>query len=149
MIRFRPATARDVPDVLRLLVDDVLGQAREREDMSLYEAAFARMQNEPDNHVIVGEDEDGAIVSTYQITFITGLSLRAARRAQIESVRVSSNLRGKGIGEAMFADVEARARAADCTLVQLTMNASRTDAKRFYERLGFVASHTGFKLDLT
>ena len=148
MIRFREAARSDVPAVLALLQDDMLGQSREGSDMALYLAAFDRMQTEGGNTLIVGEAEDGSVVATYQLTFISGLSLRAARRAQIESVRVASRLRGRGIGEAMFADAKARAKAAGCSLMQLTMNASRTDTHRFYERLGFVASHTGFKLEL-
>lgn len=148
MIRFREADEADVAAVVALLADDVLGQGREGAEPALYEAAFARMCDEGANHLIVGEDAAGRIVATYQITFITGLSLRAARRAQVESVRVAGHVRGQGVGEAMFEDVKARARAAGCTLVQLTMNASRKDASRFYERIGFVASHTGFKLAL-
>ncbi|MEO1139158.1 MAG: GNAT family N-acetyltransferase [Pseudomonadota bacterium] len=148
MIHFRPAHADEVTDVLRLLQDDVLGQGREGAEMARYNLAFARMQEEPDNHLIVGQNPDGEVVATYQITFITGLSLQAARRAQVESVRVASHVRGQGIGEAMFADVVARARAAGCALVQLTMNASRKDTARFYERLGFVETHAGYKLAL-
>ncbi|MEO3413702.1 GNAT family N-acetyltransferase [Roseovarius sp. CAU 1744] len=148
MIRFREADRADVTQVVALLRDDMLGRSREADDMSIYLTAFDGMQKEGGNRLIVGEDGDGAIVATYQITLISGLSLRAARRAQIESVRVASHLRGQGVGEAMFADAQARARAAGCSLMQLTMNASRTDTLRFYERLGFVASHTGFKLEL-
>lgn len=148
MIRFRLARREDVPAVLALLVDDVLGQSREDTDMAPYFAAFDRMQAEGGNTLIVGEDDEGTVQATYQLTFISGLSLRAARRAQIESVRVASHLRGQGIGEAMFHDAKARARDAGCALMQLTMNASRTDTHRFYERFGFVASHTGFKLPL-
>ncbi len=148
MIRFRKAARGDVPAVVALLADDVLGKTREAEDMSRYLTAFGAMMQEASNHLIVGDDSDGVIVATYQITFISGLSLRAARRAQVESVRVASHMRGHGIGEAMFQDAKNRARAAGCTLMQLTMNTSRTDAHRFYESLGFVATHTGFKLPL-
>lgn len=148
MIAFREAAAGDVAAVVALLEDDVLGKGREGADADFYEAAFARMHEEGGNHLIVGEDADGKIAATYQITFITGLSLRAARRAQVESVRVASQLRGQGVGEAMFEDVKARARAASCNLVQLTMNAQRADANRFYERIGFTPSHTGFKMVL-
>ena len=148
MIRFREAGEPDVAAVVALLSDDMLGQGREGADLALYEAAFARMQSEGNNQLIVGEDDAGRIVATYQITFISGLSLRAARRAQVESVRVAGHLRGQGVGEAMFEDAKARARAAGCTLMQLTMNTGRKDAHRFYERLGFVASHTGFKMPL-
>jgi GNAT superfamily N-acetyltransferase len=148
MIRFREATAPDIPHVLGLLADDILGQGREGADEALYHTAFARMQDEPHNHLIVGVDDTDHVIATYQITFISGLSLRAARRAQIESVRVSSALRGQGLGARMVADMTARARSADCRLVQLTMNATRTDTYRFYTAMGFEASHTGFKLAL-
>jgi len=145
VIRFRHATRADVPAVIALLVDDVLGQAREEAELAPYLAAFDAMQGEDGNQLIVGEDQDGAIVATYQLTFISGLSLRATRRAQIESVRVTSALRGQGVGHLMFADVEARARKAGCRLIQLTMNTVRDDAHRFYTGIGFEPTHTGFK----
>lgn len=148
MIRFREATRADVPAVVALLSDDALGATREGADITPYNAAFDAMQAEGGNTLIVGE-EAGRIVATYQLTFISGLSLRASRRAQVESVRVATDRRGGGIGAAMFADAEARARAAGCRLMQLTMNAARTDARRFYERLGFTPSHIGFKRDLS
>lgn len=144
-VSFREAGAGDVPAVVALLADDMLGAGRERQDMAAYRAAFAAMQDEGANTLVVGEDEAGRIVATYQITFISGLSLAATRRAQVESVRVASHLRGQGMGRRMFADVEARARAAGCGLIQLTMNAARTESRRFYEGLGFEASHVGFK----
>ncbi len=148
MIRFRDARAEDVPAVVVLLSDDVLGQTRETDDAALYHRAFAAIQAEPQNHLIVGEDGSGRVVATYQITFISGLSLGATRRAQIESVRVASDLRGGGLGGQMIADMRHRARAAGCGLLQLTMNTTRRDAQRFYLSQGFVASHTGFKLTL-
>ncbi len=146
-VRFRKATSADVMAVVDLLRDDALGAGREGADAGVYLQAFDAMQAEGNNLLIVGE-AGGRIVATYQITFISGLSLRAARRAQIESVRVAGDLRGQGIGHAMFADAEARARAAGCTLMQLTMNATRTESRTFYEQLGFVASHIGFKREI-
>ncbi len=148
MIRFREARRAEVPDVVALLADDVLGRGRETTQMPPYLEAFDRMQGDANNLLIVGEDADGAVVATYQLTFILGLSLGAACRAQIESVRVAGHLRGQGVGRAMIADAEARARVAGCRLVQLTMNATRTDSRRFYEKLGFEASHVGFKRPL-
>jgi GNAT superfamily N-acetyltransferase len=145
---FRLAEAGDVPAIVALLRDDALGQAREGLEIGDYIAAFEQMQSEGHNHLIVGE-RGGRIVATYQLTFIRGLSLRAARRAQIESVRVAGDMRGQQIGEAMMADAETRARAAGCTLMQLTMNATRTDSARFYQRVGFTPSHIGYKRDLT
>lgn len=147
-VTFRPATRADVASVIALLQDDSLGAAREGAGIDRYLEAFDAMQAEAGNTLIVGK-VDGAVVATYQLTLITGLSLRAARRAQIESVRVASHMRGQRIGEAMIVDAESRARAAGCALLQLTMNTTRKDAHRFYERLGFTASHVGFKRDLT
>ena len=146
-VAFREATLDDLPDVLALMTDDVLGAGREGADFAHYRAAFDRMQGEPHNHLIVAEAQ-GRIVATYQLSFISGLSLQAARRAQIETVRVARDLRGQRIGEAMIADAETRARAAGCALMQLTMNKGRTDTARFYQRLGFTPSHIGYKRDL-
>ncbi len=148
-LTFREARREDVPAVVELLADDMLGATRERETLATYYAAFDAMQAEAGNRVIVGLDEaTGEIVATYQLTFISGLSLAAARRAQVESVRVASAFRGQGVGRQMFDDVEKRARAAGCRLIQLTMNTTRKDSKRFYESLGFTASHIGFKRNL-
>ncbi|MCA0271060.1 MAG: GNAT family N-acetyltransferase [Proteobacteria bacterium] len=148
MIRFREARREDVAAVVALLADDDLGAKRETGALSGYLAAYDAMRAEGANHLIVGE-RAGRIVATYQITFITGLSLRATRRAEIEGVRVRGDLRGQGVGADLMADAEARARAAGCGLIQLTSNATRERARRFYERLGFTASHIGFKRDLS
>ncbi|TDK41415.1 GNAT family N-acetyltransferase [Antarcticimicrobium luteum] len=144
-IRFREGGREDVAAVVALMADDMLGKGRETAGMDRYLAAFDAMQREGANKLIVGEDDSGAVVATYQLTFISGLSLSATRRAQVEGVRVADHLRGQGLGAQMFADVERRAREAGCGLIQLTMNKSRTDSHRFYERLGFTASHIGFK----
>ncbi|MDO9524490.1 MAG: GNAT family N-acetyltransferase [Gemmobacter sp.] len=147
MPRFRSAERADVPAVVALLADDALGASRETADLAPYLAAFDQMQSESANHLIVAEAE-GRIVATYQITFISGLSLRAARRAQVESVRVATDLRSRGLGAALMADAEARARAAGCRLIQLTTNKTRARAHAFYDGLGFTASHIGYKRDL-
>ena len=144
---FREAEQADVPAIIDLLLDDELGSTRETDDMTVYYAAFERMRVEGGNSIIVGE-LDGTVIATYQLTLISGLSLRATRRAQLESVRVSSKLRNQRIGEAMIADAERRARDTGCTLLQLTMNQTRVNAHRFYERVGFVNSHFGFKKEL-
>ena len=147
-LTFRLAGQGDLPAILALLRDDRLGAGRENAPSAAYERAFARLLDEPDNHLILGEI-DAMAVATYQLTFITGLSLGATRRAQIESVRVAASMRGAGIGARMFADAETRARAAGCALLQLTTNATRTDARAFYERLGFTPTHIGFKCQIS
>lgn len=147
MIRWRFATRDDVAAIVALLADDPLGAGREKVELSPYLAAFEAMQRDAGNHLIVGE-QDGAVVATYQITFIYGLSLNATRRAQVEAVRVAAHLRSQGIGAGLFADAEARARAEGCGVIQLTSNATRKRAHDFYLGLGFAASHTGFKKQL-
>lgn len=144
---WREAVAGDVAAVVALLRDDILGRGRESSGLQTYRDAFAAMQAEGANHLIVAEAE-GAVVACYQITFISGLSLSASRRAQVEAVRVHASRRGSGLGAALMADAESRARAAGCTLLQLTTNRERPDAHRFYERLGFTASHIGYKKPL-
>ena len=144
---WRPATRADVPAVLALLADDMLGRAREGTDLAPYLAAFDAMQAEAANHLIVAEHA-GQVVACYQITFISGLSRSANRRAQIEGVRVAATHRGQGVGQALIADAETRARAAGCRLLQFTTDAARKDAHRFYDRLGFTPSHIGYKKTL-
>ncbi|MEX0339042.1 MAG: GNAT family N-acetyltransferase [Arenibacterium sp.] len=144
-LRFRKAQRPDVPDILALLQDDEFGASRETDGLETYLAAFEQMSQEPTNHVIVGIDGEGRLVATYQLTFISGLSHRGTRRAQVESVRVASDLRGQGIGHALMADAEARARAAGCRMLQLTTTKGRNRAADFYDALGFTPSHTGYK----
>lgn len=147
MTRWRLATRDDVAAVVALLADDALGTTRESADLAPYLAAYDAMQDEGGNQSIVGE-ADGRVVATYQLTFISGLSLKATRRAQVESVRVAADLRSRGIGAALMADAEARARAAGCGLIQLTTNRDRAQAHAFYVREGYQPSHVGFKKPL-
>lgn len=148
MIAFRDAQRADVPAVIALLADDDYGAKRETGALGDYLAAFDAMKAEGTNHLIVGE-MNGRIVATYQLTFITGLSHRATRRAQVESVRVATDLRGQGIGRQMMDDAENRARKAGCRLMQLTTQKGRNRAQAFYDSLGFTPSHIGYKRDLS
>ncbi|WP_449042240.1 GNAT family N-acetyltransferase [Paracoccus sp. (in: a-proteobacteria)] len=147
-IRFRPATRADVPEVVALLSDDILGAGRETAGLDRYLAAFEAMQGETGNQLIVAEDAGGRVVACYQLIVMSGLSLSATRRAEIEAVRIAASLRGQGLGAQLIADAESRARAAGCGLLQLTSNASRSDALRFYQGAGFTPSHIGFKKPL-
>ena len=147
MIRLREARRDDVPAIIALLRDDILGAAREGEDVAPYLAAFDAIKANASHELIVGELES-AVVACYQLSFLDGLSLRATRRAQVEGVRVAAHLRGRGYGAALMSDAEARARAAGCRLMQLTTHGSRKRAHAFYARLGFEPSHVGFKRPL-
>jgi GNAT superfamily N-acetyltransferase len=145
-VTFRPAVAADLPVIMALLADDEIARARGGYD-TLPEAAFAEIDADPRNELVVA-DEAGTVVGTCQLTFIPGLSRGGAERMTIEAVRVSADRRGAGIGRRMMAYAVERARARGCELAQLTTDKRRTDAHRFYESLGFVASHEGMKLAL-
>lgn len=150
MLSFRRARRDDVPAIVEMLADDVLGAARERvEDPlpSAYFDAFAAIDADPNQHLLVAE-QDGAIVGCLQLSFLAGLSRRGAWRALIEGVRVMRQKRGQRIGERMIAQAIDLARQRGCQVAQLTTDKRRHDTHRFYERLGFVASHEGMKLDL-
>lgn len=144
----RPATRADVPTIVRLLADDPLGASRETpNDLAPYDEAFDRILAEPQHRLVVAE-LDGAVVGTLHLTILPGLSRRGASRGLVEAVRVDSSVRSGGLGTQLLTWAVDAARESGCTLVQLTTEASRTDAHRFYERLGFAASHVGFKLTL-
>ena len=145
---FREAVRADLPAIIALLADDVLGKARDFTEVDeAYEKAFADIAADPRNHLIVA-DADGELVGCMQITYIPGLGRHGAERSLIESVRVRSDLRGRGVGRDMMTWAIDRARERGCALVQLTTDKSRADAHRFYRNLGFVASHEGMKLAL-
>ena len=149
-LSFRAATADDLQAIVALLADDELGREREDPADALhpgYLAALAAIASNPDDMQVVAERE-GRVVGCLQLTFLPGLSHRGAWRGQIEGVRVASDLRGGGIGREMMLWAIARCRERGCRVVQLTSNAVRSDAQRFYRSLGFGASHVGMKLDL-
>lgn len=150
MASFRAATAEDLPAILTLLMDDALGKLREDLGLPLnprYLEAFAAIERDP-NQLLAVADQDGQVVGCVQLTFIPGLSRTGMWRGQIEAVRVASSQRGSGLGKAMMQWAIARCRTRGCGLVQLTTDKRRADAHRFYEALGFEASHEGMKLAL-
>jgi len=149
-MRFRDATGADLAAIVALLADDPLGATREASAAELspaYAEAFAAIAADANNRLIVADD-GGAVVGCLQLTFIPGLTYTGGWRAQIEGVRIAQSQRGQGLGRAMFDWAIEEARARGCRLVQLTTNKARPDALRFYESLGFTASHEGMKLDL-
>ncbi|MDQ3444621.1 MAG: GNAT family N-acetyltransferase [Pseudomonadota bacterium] len=142
----RRAARADLPRLLELLADDILGKNREAagNDDPLYAAAFEVIDGDPNQQLLVGE-LDGRVIAMLHLTFIPGLSRRGAWRANIESVRVDSALRSRGIGAWLVERAIDLARARGCRLVQLTSDKRRAEAHLFYGRLGFTASHEGYK----
>jgi GNAT superfamily N-acetyltransferase len=147
-VSLRRAIAGDVPAIVALLADDDIGALRETpSDLTPYETAFAAIDGDQSEYLAVAERE-GEVLGTLQLSLLPGLSRRGALRAQIEGVRVAGAARGLGLGETMVRWAIDEARARGCVLVQLTSDKARTDAHRFYARLGFVATHEGYKLTL-
>jgi GNAT superfamily N-acetyltransferase len=148
-VLFRAARKEDVPAIVAMLADDHLGATREGDPGDeRYLAAFERVDTNPYDELIVAE-QDGEVVGTMQLTYLAGLSRLGAERCQIEAVRVAAAARGQGLGGRMIKWAVDRARERGCAIVQLTSDKSRTDAHRFYDNLGFTASHEGYKLSLS
>ena len=142
-------------DDLATLIEMLAADALRRNDDSVapefrgrYDVAFDAIDRDPAHTLVVVDDENGNVVGTMQLTLIPGLARGGATRLQIEAVRVAESTRGLGLGTAMIRWAIEDARSRGAALVQLTSDARRDDAHRFYERLGFEASHVGFKLFL-
>ncbi|MEU4043341.1 GNAT family N-acetyltransferase [Streptomyces antibioticus] len=147
-LEIRPATTEDVPAIVALLADDPLGARRESpDDLTPYLTALERIGADPNQRLVVAVRE-GRVVGTLQLTIVPGLSRRGATRSIIEGVRVHADERGSGLGTRFIEWAIEESRRENCQLVQLTSDSTRTDAHRFYERLGFEATHLGFKLSL-
>jgi GNAT superfamily N-acetyltransferase len=145
LLSFRTAHRSDLPALLALIADDTLGKHREFDAANpSYLKAFEAISADPNQQLIVAE-VDGRIVGMAQLSFIPGLSRGGAWRCNVEAVRIASDVRGQGLGAQLMQACEARAREHGCSLLQLTSEASRVDAHRFYRGLGYVDSHLGFK----
>ena len=149
-LKFRQAKREDLAEIVRMLADDFLGATRERYENPLpesYVKAFEEIDADKNNELIVAE-KAGEVIGTLQITFTPSISFQGGKRATVESVRVDEKYRGQGIGKELMRWAINRAREENCFAMQLTSNAERTDAHRFYENLGFTKSHLGMKLYL-
>jgi len=148
---FRRATRDDLPAIVAMLADDPLGAQREANASPLprcYHDAFDAIDRDPNIELVVVQAGNHGVVGVLQLSFIPNISHRGGWRALIEGVRVAAAIRSGGVGRKMLLWAIERARQRGCLMVQLTSDKSRTDAIRFYEGLGFVASHEGLKLHL-
>jgi len=149
-LTYRDAVEADLPALVAMLAEDALGAGREDPSTSLnprYLEAFRQIDGDPNNALTVVE-ENGALVGMLQLTFIPYLTHTGSRRCLIEGVRIHREHRGRGLGSEFIRWAIERARERGCAIVQLTSDKQRPDALRFYESLGFTASHEGFKLRL-
>lgn len=151
ILSFRPANRDDVPRIVEMLADDPLGARRERFEIPMprsYMSAFEAIDADPNNELIVA-CLNSKVVGVLQVTFIPYLTYQGGWRALIEGVRIAADVRSAGVGRSLFEWAIQRARERKCHLIQLTTDKARPDALRFYENLGFVASHEGMKLHLS
>lgn len=150
-LHIRPAVVGDLDAIVRLLADDAFACHYESYASPLppsYAEGFAEIAADPNNKLVVVECA-GAVIGVLQLTIIPGISFQGRRRAQIESVRVDRRYRCQGVGTQLVTWAIEQARQRGCRLIQLTSHHERTAAHRFYERLGFRASHVGMKLTLS
>jgi ribosomal protein S18 acetylase RimI-like enzyme len=148
-VSIRRALREDVETIVRMLADDPLGSGRERIEQPLpseYFRAFEAVDGHPHIHLVVAEDNDGAVVGCLELCILPGLSSQGASRGLIEDVRVAAHCRSRGIGEKMVRWAVAEARTRGCKPVELLTHHTRVDAQRFYKRLGFQPSHVGMTL---
>jgi ribosomal protein S18 acetylase RimI-like enzyme len=144
-VSIRPARREDVAAIVAMLADDRLGSARERVEDPLpasYYEAFARVERDQNLQLVVAESE-GRVVGCLQLAILPGVSSQGGVRGLLEDVRVASDCRSRGIGEQLVQWAVTEAKARGCNLVELLTHQTRTDAQRFYKRLGFTASHVG------
>jgi ribosomal protein S18 acetylase RimI-like enzyme len=149
-VKFRKALREDVSVIVGMLADDPLGQTREAFEDPLpesYDRAFSAIESDTNQQLIVATC-GGDVVGVMQLTLIPYLTYRGGTRALVEGVRVHKDFRGKSLGTSLLQEAVRRARAAGCHVVQLTTDKERPEALKFYEKLGFVASHVGMKLHL-
>jgi GNAT superfamily N-acetyltransferase len=149
-LEFRNATESDLSDLIHLLADDELGSKREDTSLPMnqsYVDAFHCIDKDPNNELTIVENE-GALVGMLQLTFIPYLTHTGSLRCLIEGVRIAKSFRGQGAGTDFIHWAIQRARQKKCSIVQLTSDKQRPGALKFYEALGFVASHEGFKFKL-
>jgi len=149
-LKFRLATKNDLRDIIRMLADDPLGSTREKFGITVsdnYIKAFDKIINDPNQELTIVE-LNGQKVATFQLTFIQYLTHQGGLRAQVEAVRTDSKHRGQGIGTKVFEYLINRAKQKGCNILQLTSDKKRPEAIKFYEAIGFIATHEGMKLRL-
>lgn len=148
-LRFSKAEKEDISSIIALLANDKLGKLREDLQDPLpekYITAFHNIDRDANQELIVVRNQDNIIIGTLQLSFIQYLTYQGGIRAQIEAVRILEQERGKGIGEKLFVWAINRAKEKGAHLLQLTTDKKRPEALRFYEKLGFKASHEGMKI---
>ena len=148
-MKFRTATRNDIAKIVEMIADDDLGKTRENYQIPLpteYLDAFENIDTDKNQELIVVENENSEIIGTLQLSFIQYLTYRGGIRAQIEAVRIRKDQRGLGIGKTMFEWAINRAKERNAHLLQLTTDKKRPKAIKFYEDLGFKATHEGMKM---
>jgi ribosomal protein S18 acetylase RimI-like enzyme len=144
----RKAVLADLHSIVELLMDDELGKSREdNTNIKKYEQVFNLIDRDPNQYLMVVEGE-GALIGTCHLTLMPSLSFQGSIRLNIEAVRIAADYRSKGIGAWMITQAIEYGRKNGASFIQLATNKKREKAKKFYEKLGFEATHEGMKLYL-
>lgn len=146
-LTYRKAVEADLPFIVKLLTEDAVRVTDDKPDEPFhprYVAALNELSADPNQMMMVAV-LDGEVVGTVQLTFIPGISSLGMKRCLVEAVHIAPAHRSKGLGTEMIRWAIEQGRERGCGMVQLTSNKKRLDAHRFYERLGFLKSHEGFK----
>jgi len=149
-LKYRRANSNDLVAIVTLLINDSLGKDREcltQELDSRYLEAFKKIDADPNQYLMIVEI-DNVIVGTCHTSLLHSLTFKGSTRLQIEAVRIKDEYRGQGIGEHMISEAIRHGKINGASIIQLTTNKERSDAQRFYERIGFKATHAGMKLYL-
>jgi ribosomal protein S18 acetylase RimI-like enzyme len=149
-LQYRRAKLDDLKEIVLLLADDKLGCTREQADDEVaqsYLDAFAKIDSDPNQYLMVLENNE-KVVGTCHLTLLPSLTFSGSTRLQIEAVRVNSSIRSQNLGQQMIELAIHWGKEHGATIIQLSTNKERPDAIRFYEKLGFKATHEGMKLYL-
>ncbi len=148
-MKFRKATKEDIAIIVEMISDDELGKTRENFQTPLpqeYLSAFEKINTDPNQELIVVENDNSEVIGTLQLSFIQYLTYQGGIRAQIEAVRIRKDKRGLGIGKKMFEWAIKKSKERNAHLLQLTSDKKRPKAIKFYESMGFKATHEGMKI---
>lgn len=139
-IALREAVAADAEHIAALI--DQLGYPVSAEDvaerLNLIEAIGQK--------VLVAE-LDGRAIGCLSTSTMTVLH-RPAPVGRISMMVIAEDLRGQGIGAKLVAAAERTLRDKGCQLVEVTSNLRRTDAHRFWERIGYDRTSVRFAKDI-
>lgn len=145
-ISIMEAAENDVISILNLYKNAL---DKDKRILTVEEATLIlkKMSQYPDYHLYIAKFE-GEIIGSFALLIMDNLAHFGTPSAIVEDVVVAENVQNKGIGKQMMEFAMKKAKEKGCYKMVLSSNLIRTDAHRFYERLGFEKHGFSFKIDL-